>query len=47
MLKITILFNIFVANKLFAANKIGDIENGDKSIKKYRKLSKTRKLSKS
>ena len=38
---------ILVANEVFAVDKVGNIEDDDKLIKKYRKLSKIRKLSKS
>ena len=38
---------MLVANKVLAANEVGGIEDGDKSIEKCRKLLKTRKLSKS
>ena len=47
ILKTTILFQIFVANGMLAANKFSDIKGGDKLIEKYGKLSKTRKLFKS
>ena len=38
---------MFIANEMLATNKIGNIEGSDKSIKKYEKLLKTRKLFKS
>ena len=38
---------MFIVNKILAADKIGSIESNNKSIKKYWKLSKIRKLSKS
>ena len=38
---------MFIANKVLVTNKIGGIEDGDKLIKKYKKLLKTRKLLKS
>ena len=47
MLKTIVLLQMFIANKVLTANKIGGIKSGDKLIKKYRKLSKIRKLSKS
>ena len=47
MLKTTITSQVFIVNKMFAANEVGGIEDGDGSIEKYRKSSKTGKLSKS
>ena len=47
MLKTTISSQIFVANKMLAANEVGGIEGGNKLIEKYRKLSKIGKLFKS
>ena len=47
MLKTTVLSQVFVANKVLATNKLGDIKGDDKSIEICRKLSKTRKLFKS
>ena len=38
------LSKVFVANKVFATNEVGNVEDDDKLIKKYEKLSKTRKL---
>ena len=38
---------MFVANEVFAANEVGDIEGSNELIEKYRKLSKTRKSFKS
>ena len=38
---------MLITNKMLAANKIGGVEDGDKLIKKYGKLSKTEKLFKS
>ena len=38
---------MFIANKMLTANKVDGIEGGDKLMKKYRKLLKTRKLFKS
>ena len=38
---------MLVANEVLAVNKIGGIEGGNESIKKYGKSSKTRKLFKS
>ena len=38
---------VVIANKIFAADEIDGIEDGDKSIEKCGKLLKTRKLSKS
>ena len=38
---------MFVANEVLAANKVGSVEDGNKLIEKYEKLSKTGKLSKS
>ena len=35
---------MLIINKVFTAHEISSIEGGDKSIKKYRKLLKTRKL---
>ena len=37
---------MFVTNEMFAVDEAGNIEGGDKSIEKVRKLLKTRKLSK-
>ena len=37
---------MFIVNKMFIADEIYSIESSDKSIKKYGKLSKTRRLSK-
>ena len=45
MLKITMSFKVFVANKVFAAHKSDSIKSNNKSIEKSAKL-KTRKLSK-
>ena len=39
------LSQMLFSNKVFATNKIGSIEDSDKSIEKYEKLLKTRKLS--
>ena len=47
MLKTIVSSQVFIANEVLATNKVGDVECGDKSIKKYRKLLKTKKLSKS
>ena len=47
IIKTTILLQIFVANEVFAANKVSGIEGGNKSIEKCEKLSKTGKLSNS
>ena len=44
MLKITVLLQAFVANKMLAANEIDDVEGDDELIEKYEKLSKTRNL---
>ena len=41
------LLQVLVTNKMFAVNEVDGIEDGDKLIEKYGKLSKTRKLSKS
>ena len=41
------LSQILVTNKILATNEFGSIESGDKLIRIYRKLSKTRKLLKS
>ena len=40
------LSKMFITNEVFIINKINNIKSGDKLIKKYRKLLKTRKLSK-
>ena len=47
MLKTTILLQVFVADKVLAANKVGGVKSGDKLIEKCEKLLKTGKLSKS
>ena len=47
ILKTTILLQMLVANKVLAINKVDDIEGGNKSIQKCKKLSKTTKLFKS
>ena len=47
MLKTTVLSQMLVANEVFATNEVGGIEGDDKSIEKYGKSSKTRKLFKS
>ena len=47
MLKTTVSSQVFVADKVLAADEVGGIEGGDESIEKCRKLSKTGKLSKS
>ena len=47
MLKTTMSSHMLVANEVFAANEVGGIEGGDKSIEKCGKLSKTGKLFKS
>ena len=46
MLKTIILLQVFVTNEMIATSDIGDVEGGNKSIEKYKKLSKTEKLSK-
>ena len=43
MLKIIVLSQMLVANKIFATDEIGGVESGNESIEKYRKLSKTGK----
>ena len=40
------LLQVFVTNKILAANKVGAIEDGNESIRKCEKLFKIRKLSK-
>ena len=45
MLKTTISSYMLIANEVLATNEVGGIKGGDKLIEKYRKLSKTRKLS--
>ena len=47
MLKTNMLSQVFVVNKMLAANEVGSIKSSDESIEKYRKLSKTGKLFKS
>ena len=47
MLKTIVSSQVLIANEVFVADKVGGVEGGDKSIEKYGKLSKTRKLSKS
>ena len=47
MLKTTVSSQVFVADKVLAANEVDGIEGGDKSIEKCGKSSKTGKLSKS
>ena len=47
MLKTIVSLQVFVTNKMLAANEINDVESNDESIEKCGKLSKTRKLSKS
>ena len=37
---------MFIANKMLIINKVDSIKDGNKSIKKFRKLLKTKKLSK-
>ena len=46
MLKTTVSSQMLAANKVLIANEFGGIESSDKSIEKYRKLSKTGKTSK-
>ena len=46
MLKTTVALQVLAADKMLAANEIGGIKGGDKSIEKCEKLSKTRKTSK-
>ena len=46
MLNTTVSLKTFVANKMFAANKVSSNEDGDKLIEKFVKK-KTRKLFKS
>ena len=46
ILKTSVSSNILISNKIFVVNEIGSIEGGDKLIEKYRKLLKTKKLSK-
>ena len=43
MLKTIILSQVFIANKMFIANKIGSVENSDELIEKFVKL-KIKKL---
>ena len=40
------LSQVFIANKMFVTNEVGDIEGSDKLIEKSGKLSKTGKVSK-
>ena len=47
MLKTNVLSQVLIVNMLFAANKIDEVEYLDELIKKYGKLLKTEKLSKS
>ena len=47
MLKTTMSLYMLIANKIFAADKVGNIKSGDELIKKCGKLSKTEKLFKS
>ena len=47
MLKTILLLQVLITNEVLAIDEIGDIEGGDKLIEKYRKLSKTKKLSES
>ena len=44
MLKITVSSQVFIADEILAANKVGGIKSRDELIEKYGKLSKTRKL---
>ena len=47
ILKITILLQMLIANKVLAGNKIGGIKDNNELIEKYKKLSKIRKSFKS
>ena len=47
ILKTIISSQVFVANEVFAANKIGGVEDGDELIEKCGKLLKIGKLFKS
>ena len=44
ILKTTMSSQVFITNEMFAANKVGGIEDGDELIGKYGKLSKIGKL---
>ena len=46
MLKIILLLQLLVADELFAANEIGEVEGSDELMEKCEKLSKIGKLSK-
>ena len=47
MLKITILLQVLVPNKVFTVYKVGGVEGGDELIEKYGKLLKIGKSSES
>ena len=47
MLKIIVLSQVLIANKLLATNRINSIKDGNKLIEKFGKLLKTGESSKS